>query len=310
MKDRLQAIVDQVLALKGSWPAPYFGMLKQAVRANVPADARILEIGPGSTPCFRHAEFPNATLVDYFATAELVLHYQNDYKENVAAEQFETIDYVCKDGDVEAVLPPGSRFDLIFSSHNLEHQHDLLAHLRSLERLLAPGGALILIAPDKRCTFDALRLPSQTVEVLQAHLSGRRSPFAHNVFAAFANSIVLNPVRAVRAEDPLEMTQDLKTAYLRFMEAQAGTGDFVDFHNWVFTPESLNIILVELLLLGKTRLYATWTSDTYGNEFMLMLTALDGMPADKLDPAIESQLAEKRLGYYRALTFGGGFGIY
>jgi len=47
---------------------------------------------------------------------------------------------------IEAI-PPGSRYDVIFSNHVLEHVRDVCRTLEALRPLLAPGGRLLLKLP-------------------------------------------------------------------------------------------------------------------------------------------------------------------
>jgi SAM-dependent methyltransferase len=48
-------------------------------------------------------------------------------------------------------------YDLVFSSHMLEHTANPLRALYAWHRVLRPGGSLVLVIPDKHWTFDHLR---------------------------------------------------------------------------------------------------------------------------------------------------------
>jgi hypothetical protein len=45
------------------------------------------------------------------------------------------------------------KFSLIFSSHNIEHQVDLVKNLNQVANLLEEGGKFFIIIPDKRLTL-------------------------------------------------------------------------------------------------------------------------------------------------------------
>lgn len=52
---------------------------------------------------------------------------------------------------------PEGRYDFVAASHVLEHIANPLRALSEWKRVLAPGGVLIVIVPDKRATFDRRR---------------------------------------------------------------------------------------------------------------------------------------------------------
>lgn len=65
-------------------------------------------------------------------------------------------------GGIEELGDEG-RFDLVAMIHTIEHIYDPLAMIRKVRRLLAPGGAVLLAAPDMGWPWR--------------HLMGRRWPF-------------------------------------------------------------------------------------------------------------------------------------
>lgn len=53
-----------------------------------------------------------------------------------------------------------STYDVVLSAHNLEHFANPIKALREWQRVLRPDGALILVLPNYRETFDHLRTPT------------------------------------------------------------------------------------------------------------------------------------------------------
>jgi SAM-dependent methyltransferase len=53
-----------------------------------------------------------------------------------------------------ASIPLKNHFQLIMSSHALEHQPDLVRHLQKVSRLLRKGGYYLAFVPNKRFCFD------------------------------------------------------------------------------------------------------------------------------------------------------------
>ena len=63
--------------------------------------------------------------------------------------------------DGSALKPIGdSTYDVLLSSHNLEHFANPVKALKEWRRVLRPGGALILILPFYKATFDHRRKPT------------------------------------------------------------------------------------------------------------------------------------------------------
>jgi ubiquinone/menaquinone biosynthesis C-methylase UbiE len=54
-----------------------------------------------------------------------------------------------------------STYDFLLSAHNLEHFANPVRALKEWQRVLKPNGALVLVLPDYRKTFDHLRTPTR-----------------------------------------------------------------------------------------------------------------------------------------------------
>jgi SAM-dependent methyltransferase len=66
-----------------------------------------------------------------------------------------------KEGDAQKVEGlPDSTFDVVFSSHCLEHLADPVEAIKNWWRILKPGGYLIVIVPDEDC-YEQGVFPSQ-----------------------------------------------------------------------------------------------------------------------------------------------------
>lgn len=62
--------------------------------------------------------------------------------------------------------------DFVIANHVLEHVEDPLSALRSLARVLRPGGIAYLALPDKRFTFDRERRITPLDHVVRDHVEG------------------------------------------------------------------------------------------------------------------------------------------
>ena len=119
----------------------------------------ILEIGPFFAPCL---EGPQVTYFDVLGKQDLIrraleLGYDTD--------RIPEIDYVSPTGDLSII---DRRFPALLSSHCIEHQPDLIAHLQKTYALLEPGGCYYLMIPDKRFCYDHFLGESNLAEVLSS----------------------------------------------------------------------------------------------------------------------------------------------
>lgn len=67
---------------------------------------------------------------------------------------------------------PAGRYDFVLSSHMLEHTANPILGLLEWKRLLADGGTLVLLLPDKRHTFDHRRPVTTLAHLLEDFNAG------------------------------------------------------------------------------------------------------------------------------------------
>lgn len=67
-------------------------------------------------------------------------------------------DYVAEAGDLSSIQD--GTYDFVLASHVLEHLANPLRGLQEWRRVLRPGGAMLVIVPDRRGTFDHRRTPT------------------------------------------------------------------------------------------------------------------------------------------------------
>jgi len=73
--------------------------------------------------------------------------------------------FVCEGFDLK-VIPDGS-YDFVLSSHNLEHFANPIRALKEWERVVRPGGALVLVLPYYGKTFDHRRRPTDVTHMFE-----------------------------------------------------------------------------------------------------------------------------------------------
>jgi SAM-dependent methyltransferase len=217
------------------------GFLKEIINHQ---QGDILEIGPFCSPVVRGS---NVAYLDVLDANELRARAKTLGIDSGSCP--EVIDFV---GDLGSV---DRRFAAVISSHAIEHQTDLVYHLKGVSRLLEHDGRYYLIIPDKRYCFDAMIAASTVADVLQAHKERRtrhtlRSVIEHRVLTTH-NDPNLHWQGAPVTIDQADHDRRLKDAIKEFDDA----GDaYIDVHAWQFTPDSFRSITSSLFFLDLTDL--------------------------------------------------------
>jgi SAM-dependent methyltransferase len=222
-----------------------------------------LEIGPSWSPMLHG---PHVAYLDVFNADELRTRAK---KHGMDPDLCPTvIDFVGDIADVDR------KFDYVFSSHSIEHQPDLVHHLKCIHDLLKPGGRYFLIIPDKRFCFDARKAESTIAGVLQAHNERRTRHTLQSVIegAVFSthNDATLHWQEPPEPVDQVELASLVQFAMKEF---DAANGGYIDVHAWYFTPTSFRSITSTLLNLGLTGLQPVRVFNTPRNslEFCAVL---------------------------------------
>lgn len=207
------------------------------------ADAgSILEIGPLASPS---VSGPSVKYFDVVGTEAL--------REKARANHMDprgcpNIDYVSPTGDIGVV---DATFDAVVSSHVIEHQPDLVAHLVGVARLLRPGGHYFLAIPDKRFCFDHFIATSTIADVLGAFSSERTLHRASDIIEHLALS-THNDAHRHWTDDHGEPAWCRDKGIVRhaLLHAVSNKDRYVDTHAWQFTPQSFREILQVLADIG------------------------------------------------------------
>ena len=231
---------------------------------------QILEIGALHRPTLgRDAQ--NVSYADFADTETLRELYMSNPAYDVSS--FVDVNYVVDSVDYSNAL--GSRrFDLILASHVAEHVPDLIRWLTQLEAILNPGGAISLLLPDKRYTFDLIRPTTHTMEMLQAYEHKRDRPDIWCVYLELSRHTPLNGLNLHRP--PKEVTRLTRTHSEEQARSEAWatmrSGRYRDTHCSILTPASFLQNLWDLALLGLFRYEITNFYDTYADEIDFFIT--------------------------------------
>ena len=243
---------------------------RRAFLAQIPKDD-VLEIGPFGSPALSGAGVRYFDVIDAAALRERASDPSHAMD---PARVPEMIHYVSPTGDLSVV---DRTFAAVFSSHAIEHQPDLVAHLNAVDALLPPGGACYLIVPDKRFCFDHYVALTMTADVVRAH-EERRS--VHTRAAVLAHRLETTHNDALRhwlGRHGTVTRTDAERAAAEMEARAADAGTYVDVHSWTFSPESFRAIMLDLRARGLIGLDVTEVADTgFGAlEFYAMLRKPD-----------------------------------
>lgn len=212
----------------------------QILRRALISKESTLEISPFAAPILDPASSLNADVLDY---GELI---RRAIQEGYEPARVSAPDFVVSPYTGLRDLP--SKFEVVVSSHVIEHTPDLIAHLIDIDTILTKGGRYFLFIPDKRHCFDHF-LPETTIaDVVEAHTSlhklhSLKSVIEHRALTTHndASRHWLGDHRDPGYED--STSARTKAAILEF---ESSAGGYIDVHSWKFTPEGFRKLLREI----------------------------------------------------------------
>lgn len=254
-----------------------------------------LEIGPSHNPLAPKKQGFHVHILDHANAEGLRRKYAGH---NVNLDNIEEVDFVWNGEPLHELIGREQCYDWIIASHVIEHVPDVITFLGECERLLKQNGVLSLVIPDKRYCFDYFNVPTSTGELLDAFEQKRKRPSSGKVFDHFAGAAKRNGQIAWDHGESgaICLVHTLDEAREQW-ERAAASKDYIDVHNWRFTPSSFRLILADLQALGLTRLGLAREFDTEGCEFFVTLrktshafvqdrlVLLDGVHADEYSSA-------------------------
>ena len=225
-----------------------------------------LEIGPSHRPLVPKAKGYNVRIADHLDAEGLRAKYGASHR----VDLIEDVDYVVSGNRLTDTIH--EKFDYVVASHVIEHTVCLVSFLQDAQRMLNPGGVLTLAVPDKRYCFDRFRERSSLGRVIDTY---RAAPAVHTEGSAVEYFLTV-----VRKGDLISFWPDAPGEYstvhtLAEAERAAGLaaeGEYVDLHNWVFTPHHFRLLIEDLRSVGLITLREKTFHDTIGSEFFIALS--------------------------------------
>jgi hypothetical protein len=225
-----------------------------------------LEIGPSWRPLLPKAKGYDVRVADHLDQAGLVAKYGHLRP----IDAIEPVDYVLTGPRLTDTID--ERFDWIVGSHVLEHTVCLVTFLRDAETLLVPGAILSLAVPDRRYCMDRFRERTSLGRVIDVFRAGPAVHSEGSVLEYCLSVVTKGEQIAWDATHVGTFRQRHTLEEARERAADAVAGEYVDLHNWVFTPNHLRLMLVDLHALGFIGLREVAFHETVGPEFYIALS--------------------------------------
>jgi hypothetical protein len=209
-----------------------------------------LEVSPLFRPTVLKQEH-NVFYTDYTSAEESRKKHQ-DYEH----DQIMDIDFVWVPGkQLIDCIPDNRRFHWAIASHVLEHVPDPIGWLAQIFAVLEEGGTLSLALPDKRFCFDVFRRDTDAADLVDAWIRRETIPGPRQLFDFLSRSVNDNYKQVGRE---VECQGNFENASRSYTDAQAlefvvhswTTGNYLDAHCSVFSPESIVSLFSYLNNLG------------------------------------------------------------
>ena len=207
-------------------------------------DLKCLEIGPFVSPALTH---DNVKYFDVLSTDELKIRAE---RIGLTTDNLPNIEFITEDGSLGGI---NEKFDLIFSSHNLEHQPNLISHLNEANALLNKNGVYKMIVPNCAYCFDADLSPSKISEIILAHKLKLKTHSIAKVIehrALTVNNDSLMHWKDAAGGKREYIKIDASRIRAAIEEYEMANGSYIDVHSWQFMPHTLSDILDNLINLN------------------------------------------------------------
>jgi len=219
-------------------------------------DSRILELGPLNRCLLNREKYKNYFFGDIRSTEEIrELYKGNEYLEKTGLEvdidSIINIDFVIN-STYKETFKGIEKFDYIIVSHVLEHIPNMLFFFKDIQSILKPGGEIIIIYPDRRFCFDALRFDSSFSDIYDTYVNGGKN-MARRVLDFFTNVLNENNAKTLwenhRRLFLFETEKDYKKNIEIYKEVSVGKIQ-EDIHYWPFSDYAFLRFLHEATRYG------------------------------------------------------------
>ncbi len=239
-----------------------------------------IEIAPFYRPTLLKRDY-NIFYTDYTTASELIKKHEHLPIAQQIRENTVPVDFLWHPGETLSHCMRGTRFHYAIASHVIEHVPDVLGWVIQILDILHPGGILSLAVPDKRYTFDAYRSETEVHDLIDSWLRSPYAPTPGQIFDMLSRSCDVPPDHPIPSEEgiPFEMLNrnytDQQALHYAFHAYKSG--DYLDIHCSVFTPENFRKMFLKINELGILNISISEPISTQG-EFFIQFTKLGEPP--------------------------------
>lgn len=181
------------------------------------------------------------------------------------------IDYVNPVGNMSEIK---EKFNLVYSSHNVEHQVDLIKHLNQVANLLEDQGEFFLAIPDHRYCFDHF-IPSTPIsEVLATFWQAPKTHSLQTILAMRCETTHNDSTKLWKGDAGEMIYKNNPECYSKALaEYNTANGTYIDAHKWRFTPDSFYNIIETTYKMGlqPLRIKKVYCTEVNSHEFYAIL---------------------------------------
>lgn len=198
---------------------------------------KVLEIGPGTRP---FPTGPGARVV--YADKSVPGGRDRNWPELAGLPRGPAAEYEVDLDTTGLQQVRSDSFDAVIASHLIEHLANPVLALQEMQRVVRPGGRMVLIVPERRTTFDAPRPAtpmSHLIEEFRDGISEVSREHIEEFCAAIYAQPPMHPPEVRAWHDPARLDDDMLDLHRRRS---------IHVHCW--SAEEFASLLVGLLALG------------------------------------------------------------
>ncbi len=202
-----------------------------------------LEIAPNWAPLLIKQE-TNVDYCDRIGFDELVEREKNNEGMLEKGLNVQPLDFIWADGlRLKDCVQKDCTYDVIVSSHVVEHVPNFLDWLYQQREVLKDDGVILLVIPNAMESGEYIRPLSTIAQVIDSWILKYEKPAAWQVYEGLTRITEWN---GHREDKPLEQLKRWYTEKEALDAAFRSLRDYIDIHCWAFTPDTFLNICSEL----------------------------------------------------------------